>query len=338
MGHDSGPVGHRADATSRLDPCPHPIVTNRFAVPGPSRFRTRVLGGALVLALVVPGPAGRVAAQDAVDVGRLMGDLSVLAHDSMQGRRIGTPGAAAARRMIRTRLESIGLDVVESTFEGRDGAQGVNLEVRIPGTDDALPEFVLTAHYDHLGVREGEVFNGTDDNASGVAAVLEIVRNVRRAPLRHTLVAVFFDGEEGGLRGARAWVDARTADGTIGDVGLNVNLDMVSRSEHELWVTGTHQYPELRPILDGVDPAAGVALRFGHDTPEDRGSDNWVMASDHGPFHAAGRPFLYFGVEDHPDYHRSTDDFDKVNPAWYGASVETILRAVRALDAEFPGR
>jgi Zn-dependent M28 family amino/carboxypeptidase len=77
---------------------------------------------------------------------------------------------------------------------------------------------------------------------------------------------------------------------------------------------------------------AGVTLRFGHDSPDLPPQDNWTMQSDHGAFHVAGVPFLYFGVEDHPDYHRPTDDADRINPAFYAAAVELILRAVEALD------
>ena len=116
-------------------------------------------------------------------------------------------------------------------------------------------------------------------------------------------------------------------------IALNVNLDMVSRSDSELWVAGTWQNPALREVVEAVVPADGVVLRFGHDGPEWTGADTWSGASDHAPFDRAGVPFLYFGVEDNPDYPRSTDDPERVDSSWYRASVETILRAVRARDA-----
>jgi Zn-dependent M28 family amino/carboxypeptidase len=144
------------------------------------------------------------------------------------------------------------------------------------------------------------------------------------------MVFVAFDAEEGGLRGARHFVEdppvAREA------IVLNVNLDMVSRSESELYVSGTYQYPQLLPFIENAAPAEPVVLRTGHDTPADTGSDNWVGASDHGAFHQAGIPFLYFGVEDHPDYHRPTDDPEKVDPAFFEAAVETIRRVIVELD------
>jgi Zn-dependent M28 family amino/carboxypeptidase len=132
------------------------------------------------------------------------------------------------------------------------------------------------------------------------------------------------------LAGARAWVGALVD--PADSVALMINLDMVSRSERVLWVVGTYQHPELLPIVEGVESASGVELRFGHDSPEWAGPDNWVQASDHGPFHQAGVPFLYFGVEDHPDYHRPTDSADHVNPEWFAAEVETIRRVLLAVD------
>jgi hypothetical protein len=109
---------------------------------------------------------------------------------------------------------------------------------------------------------------------------------------------------------------------------------MVSRNEKgELWVAGTHHYPFLRPFVERLAERARVKLQIGHDLPG-TGTNDWTTASDHGPFHAAGIPFLYFGVEDHADYHRPTDDPAAVEPDFYVRSVETILEGVRSLDRE----
>jgi Zn-dependent M28 family amino/carboxypeptidase len=294
---------------------------------------TRTLLRVVALAAIGAFGAPLAAQEEAVDRALLMEDLFVLAHDSMQGRLVGSDGGAAARRHLVRRLTAIGLEVEEQRFTAPDGVEGVNLLATLPGTDGARAELVLTAHYDHVGVRGGEIYNGADDNASGTAAVLAIARVLRRAPLRSTVRIALVDGEEGGLRGARAFVSRARQSGELDRFGLNVNLDMVSRSDRELWIAGTHQNPSLRPVAEGVVPVGGVALRFGHDTPEDRGSDNWVGASDHAAFHQAGVPFLYLGVEDHPDYHRPGDDAEKVDPEWYGDATDTILRLLRALDA-----
>lgn len=290
------------------------------------------------LALVAISVASPLAAQE-IDVDRLMTDLQVIAADSMQGRRVGTPGSAAARAYIVERLNSLQIPVDSQVFEvtrGGQTVQGINVAAMLPGTsagsgDPDTGAFAITAHYDHLGTRGDDVFNGADDNGSGTAALLSLAEALRDRPLRRTVVLVFFDAEEGGLDGARTFVERAGAD-LRSEVALNLNLDMVSRSEEELWVAGTYQNPALKSVVEGVEAAPGVVLRLGHDSPAWQGSDNWTTASDHGPFHQAGIPFLYFGVEDHPDYHRASDTADTVDPVWYDASVETILGVVRALD------
>jgi aminopeptidase-like protein len=79
---------------------------------------------------------------------------------------------------------------------------------------------------------------------------------------------------------------------------------------------------------------APVTVRFGHDTPDLKGSDNWIDGSDHRVFNAAGIPFAYFGVEDHPDYHQPTDDTDKIPADFFGRSVQTLVSAVTRLDRD----
>jgi Zn-dependent M28 family amino/carboxypeptidase len=193
---------------------------------------------------------------------------------------------------------------------------------------------VLTAHYDHLGVRDGQVYNGADDNASGAAALLEITRQIAAQPLDHTLVVALLDAEERGSRGARAFVASPPL--PIERIALNVNLDMVARTDGVLWAGGASHTPALRPILERVATDARLTLRLGHDRPGAPEGDDWTSQSDHGVFHELGIPFVYFGVEDHPDYHRPTDDVERVDPGEYVTSVRTILLGLRALDAALP--
>ena len=275
----------------------------------------------------------------APDSARLLRDLGALAHDSMAGRAPGTPGSTAARRLIVAALEEAGIAPVGSAWEHPftwiAGEQGVNVLGRIPGRDPAGggSTIILTAHYDHLGVQSGATFNGADDNASGTAAVLEIARLVALSPLASDLVVALLDAEEAGLQGARALVADPPAPLAR---AFNVNLDMVSRSGGVLWAAGAYHTPALRPVLDQVAADAPLTLRLGHDRPNAPEGDDWTTASDHGPFHEAGVPFVYFGVEDHPDYHTPTDDPERVNPGEFVASVRTILMALRAIDEALP--
>lgn len=274
-----------------------------------------------------------------VDSAQIMGDLRVLAADSMEGRAPGTEGNARARRFLLREFESIGLQHFPGGFEhpfsfDRNGAvvDAVNLVGYVEGAEPTGPVVVVTAHYDHVGVQNGEIYNGADDNASGVAALLALGRHLREHPPTHTVLLVALDAEEMGLRGARAFVESPPV--PLERIALNVNFDMVSRGDRgELYAAGTYHYPQLRPILEEVALEAPITLLLGHDSPDLPPGEDWTMMSDHAAFHRAGIPFVYFGVEDHPDYHRPSDVADKVDAEFFAGSVATIIAAVERLDA-----
>jgi len=319
--------------------------------------RSILAGATLALVLItLPACAQTTPRAQAarIDMALLLSDLGALAHDSMEGRRIGTPGGERARRFLERRIGELGLQPVPGSAitqpftaagrRGGDPVSGTNLVTLVPGTgpDTARP-IVLTAHYDHVGIRTQEeggdsIYNGADDNASGTAALLALASHLKENPLRHPVVFACLDGEEGGLRGARAFVAEPPVPAER--IAVNVNLDMVAHAAEELYVAGTHHYPFLLPVIQAVRAHPPVKLIPGHDSGG--GSDDWTGQSDHGAFHAAGIPFLYFGVEDHPDYHRPTDHVENITLAFYGAAVETILEVLleldRQLDAVVPAR
>ena len=300
--------------------------------------RTIAAGTTCVLVALTAAAAAAQSTTASPDSARLLRDLSVLSHDSMAGRATGTPGAARARAFILDELDAAGLApagtsmVQEFTWPGGEGA---NVVARIDGRSSEDTEvIVLSAHYDHLGIYRGQVYNGADDNASGVAALLEIARLLRAEPLEHPALIAFFDAEEKGFRGSRAFAAAPPV--PIADIALDVNLDMVARTSGLLWASGSYHTPALRPILEDVAARAPMALQLGHDRSGAPEGDDWTSSSDHAPFHRAGIPFVYFGVEDHPDYHGPGDDFDKIDPGEFLAAVRTILLGIRALDAALP--
>ena len=280
-----------------------------------------------------------------MDERRLLSDLETLAHDSMAGRRAGTPGAERARRFLIGAFETRG---IPSPAGGRtqpfdlwrrqDGAssQGVNVLGLASGTVYPDRYLVVTAHYDHLGVRGGEVFNGADDNASGTAALLALAAWFGEHSARHSLLFVASDGEEIGLRGARAFTEDPPV--PLERIVLNVNLDMVSRSEAgELYAAGTWHRPYLTAIVQAAARLSGIKLLEGHDRPDLGTSQDWTLQSDHGAFHLAGVPFLYFGVEDHSDYHQPGDDTANITPRFYQEAVEAVLDALLLADREGEG-
>jgi Zn-dependent M28 family amino/carboxypeptidase len=133
------------------------------------------------------------------------------------------------------------------------------------------------------------------------------------------------------LRGAREFV--REPPVPSANIAVNVNMDMIGRNDkNELYASGAHHYPFLRTFLDSVAARSTIQLRFGHDNPAGPRGDDWTTQSDHGAFHSAGIPYIYFGVEDHVDYHRPTDDSDRLMPAFYAGAINTVLDAIRTFD------
>ncbi|MDP1632567.1 MAG: M20/M25/M40 family metallo-hydrolase [Caulobacter sp.] len=265
-------------------------------------------------------------------------DVRILSADDMAGRGIDTPQSAMARAYIARRLRQIGLEPVEQpfSFAGKPGAppvHGVNLIARIAGTEPGGKVIVVTAHYDHLGVRKGQIYNGADDNASGVAGLLAVAEAFQAQPPKHTILFAVVDGEESGERGSKAFVASPPV--ALSDIGLNINFDMISKNDrNELYVAGSSHFPWLKPRLDRLAAEVPVTLKQGHDTDADGHGNNWTDESDQGAFNAVGLPWVYFGVEDHPEYHKPTDDFATVPPAFFGKSVATVVAAARLFDDE----
>lgn len=272
---------------------------------------------------------------------RIMQRLGALAADSMEGRRAGTPGSARARAYLIRELTAMGAKPVGGSYEmpvtlraraGSDTA-GANVVARIPGKRSSGPVLVLSAHYDHLGVRNGVVFNGADDDASGCVALLTIAERLLREPPEHDVILAFFDAEESGMVGSKAFVSAPPV--ALDRIAMNINLDMVARQDGKaLWVSGTSHTPSLKPIAEQAATNAAVTIRFGHDTKNLKPGDDWTGSSDHSAFHNKGIPFLYLGVEDHDDYHQSGDDADKVDPAFFRGTVDFAYALLRAADAK----
>ena len=295
---------------------------------------------ALVCAVLVLVSAVPVGVQTAtVDSAQLLKDLVTLSADDMEGRLPGTPGGAKARAYILRRFKEAGIQPIGAsyerpfTFRGRGDSSdvgGVNIVGVVQGRREPGRFIVVTAHFDHLGVRNGQIFNGADDNASGVAALLAVAARVSADKPEHSVVFAALDAEESGLNGAKAFMSdppiARDA------IVMNVNLDMVARDANNvLYATGTFQYPFLKAYLKDV-ARTPVTLRLGHDGTNPK-EDDWTKDSDHFPFHEAGIPFIYFGVEDEAQHHKATDDAETVTKEFFVGAANTILAAVRKFDA-----
>lgn len=211
-----------------------------------------------------------------------------------------------------------------------------NVVALVRGTSRAgRDEYVVVgAHYDHLGrssagsrdpaLGDAAIRNGADDNASGTAALLELARLLARRPARRTVVFVGFDAEELGLLGSRHFVDHPPV--PLDRARAMLDLDMVGRlRDDRLLVRGVATATALPALLDSAN--AGLGLRL---VPFGDGGG----PSDQAPFAARGVPVLSLSTDVHEDYHRVTDDADRVNVAGEARVVTLAERLVRALADE----
>jgi Zn-dependent M28 family amino/carboxypeptidase len=311
---------------------------------------------ALLIALTSSGVSSLLAVRqgDVVDRTQLLRDLQVLSADDMQGRQVDTPGGQKAREFVLTRFKATGVQPFGASYEqpftfaasARGGGtavdrRGVNVVGRIEGTRQPARYIVVSAHYDHIGVRSEQVFNGADDNASGTAALFAVARYFSANRPTNSLIVAAFDAEESGLRGARAFVQRPPVDVSV--LAINLNMDMIGRDPNDLlYVVGTYLQPHLKPIVARVAAVAPVKLVMGHDDPTERTVEDWTRQSDHYAFMEAKIPALYFGVEDFGQHHRATDDYETMTHDFYVRAVRTMIAAVqefdRSLDAVMAGR
>lgn len=275
------------------------------------------------------------------DAGQLLRDVEYLASDELEGRSAELPSMQKAREYVEKRFKESRLKPLGNSYKqefqiterGSDKKiPGVNFVGEIKGKKRSDKYIVITAHYDHEGIRDGEIYNGADDNASGTAALFAIAKYFSKKKPNHSLIFVAFDAEEKGLQGAKHFVANLPV--AKESIALNINMDMLSRSDKgELYAAGAFHYPQFKPMLEVTQKKAKVKLLLGHDDPK-FGRDNWTNQSDHAAFHAAKIPFIYFGVEDHKDYHRPTDDFTKIQSEFYVKAVETVIETVGIVDKE----
>ena len=291
-----------------------------------------------------PADQSKTVTSKIIDAAQLLEDVRTLSSEALEGRKFGTPGGAKARAYVVRRLAEAGLKpFFGATFEqpvsqqaGERKIEGANVVGVVRGGSNPERFLVVTAHYDHLGVKDGKTYNGADDNASGVATLLQMAAHFSKQQPANSIIFAALDAEEGsGFAGSRTLVksllDARR------NVALNVNLDMVSHSDRgELYASGLYHYPSLKPVVERVAARAPVKLLTGHDRPE-QGTNDWTTQSDHMAFHERKITVLYVGVEDHKDYHQPTDDFETITPDFFVRAAETILDAVKTLDAEPAG-
>ncbi len=270
------------------------------------------------------------------DENLLLKQVKTLSSDLFQGRRTGTIGAERAKKFIINQFYKLNVLPFNKSYEQsfffinkRKQYLGTNVIGHIIGIKTPEKCIVISAHYDHEGIKNNQIYNGADDNASGVSALFRFAEYLKKNPPNYTVILAAFDGEELGLQGSKYFVNHSPI--PLKKIVLNINLDMISRSDkNELFVAGTSYNNRLKCLISNNKYSKKIKLRMGHDGYDDL--DNWTYSSDHLHFYKKEIPFLYFGIEDHKDYHQPTDDFENIHPKFYIEAVKTIISVFEKVD------
>lgn len=283
--------------------------------------------------------------------------------DSPDGGSQSTEPGMPRPLLLRTNVPSIKLDL--SVEVARRESPSFNVVGILPGTDPKLKNeaIVIGAHYDHLGLggegslapREGEIHHGADDNASGVAGLLELARMFSAHKPRRTIVFIAFSGEEEGLIGSSYYVNHPVV--PLASTVAMINMDMIGRlKDRKLIVGGMGTAQEWRSMIEKTnlvptsvvvanikDTSSPEAVRrvLTSGQPSDAESkqqfaltlsEDGYGPSDHSSFYAKQVPVLFFWTGNHADYHKPSDTADKINYEGEARVVAFVANMVRDID------
>ncbi len=260
-------------------------------------------------------PDDRARAAESITAASLGRHVEFLADDRLEGREAASRGAVLAAAYLAGELQKSGLrgGGPGGSYYQPFGSGYRNVLGSLEGSDPALRQQVilLGAHYDHVGYGTsrtsrgpiGYIHNGADDNASGTAGVVEAARALAQLspPPKRSLLFVFWDAEEQGLLGSQHWVAHPTV--PLERVPIVLNLDMIGRLRgRRVEVYGTRTSRGLRELVSRQNE--DLVLDFSWDT---------TYGSDDHPFYAYGIPFLTLHTGLHDDFHRPSDDVEKID-------------------------
>jgi hypothetical protein len=275
-------------------------------------------------------------------------DIAFLASDSLVGRETGTPQELLAADYLQKRMENIGLlpkgnaGTYYQTFtfkpkkDPHSEVEFVTGDSTITGTNvvgyidnKAEKTVIIGAHYDHLGMggngslyAEGAaIHNGADDNASGVGVLLKLAERLKDTLTKSNYLFIAFSGEEMGLLGSNYFCKNPTID--LDKANFMVNMDMVGRLREDktLSISGVGTAPIWKQVLNATNPEFKLVL-----------SESGVGPSDHTSFYLQDIPVLHFFTGQHEDYHKPSDDFEKLNYEGMEMIENYIFEVITELD------
>lgn len=291
-------------------------------------------------------------AQTEISEKNLRKHITYLASDKLKGRGTGTKEEQKAAKYLAKQFKKAGLQPKgeQGTYFHRFGfkkssdphgtinesdPQVYSQNVAAYLDNGAPYTIVVGAHYDHLGLGhdrnsldanpEGKIHNGADDNASGTAGVLELARYLANNGVKeqHNFLFLCFSGEELGLVGSKKYTEYPTID--LAKVSFMLNMDMIGRlnAEKRIMVGGVGTSPAFVPTLNRL--AQGFSIKL---------DSAGVGPSDHTSFYLKDIPVLFFFTGQHADYHKPSDDTDKINFPGQKALMEFVVRVLESLDQE----
>jgi Zn-dependent M28 family amino/carboxypeptidase len=281
---------------------------------------------------------------------KMEADVKFLSDDKLEGRVTGSEGEKLAADYIAKRFEELGLQpkgnngyYQEFTFKPKTDPHSqvsfteANADSTITGRNvlgyldnKAAQTIVIGAHYDHLGYNEyggslyrGEdkqIHNGADDNASGVAMMLNLAAKLKETNTSNNYLFMSFSGEEMGLLGSNYFVKNATI--PVDSINYMINMDMVGRlKDSTLAVYGVGTSPIFKQVLNAHNDGFKI-----------KENESGVGPSDHTSFYLNDVPVLHFFTGQHEDYHKPTDDFDKLNYKGMNQVSDYIFNIITDLD------
>lgn len=263
--------------------------------------------------------------------------LYIVASDQMEGRNTGEPGQKKAGEYLIQQYKAMGIsfpkgattfyqpipsEFFKTQFSPKLG-DSENIWAFIEGTDKKDEILVISAHYDHVGMKNGEVYNGADDDGSGTVALLEIAAAFQKAKKagngpRRSILFLHVTGEEHGLHGSRFYAENPLF--PIANTITNINIDMIGRRGYEkenndnyVYVIGSDRLSsDLHRISEEANTKyIGMELDYKYNDLND--PNRFYYRSDHYNFAKKGIPAIFYFNGVHDDYHKPTDTPDKID-------------------------
>jgi Zn-dependent M28 family amino/carboxypeptidase len=291
---------------------------------------------------------------------QLMAHVNKLADESMLGRKAGTPFERRAAEYVAQQLDAMGVDPLDGDkrlqhfrllpSQAESSSLNVLGSIAPAQVQESEGIIVLGAHIDHLGETEdGRYFPGANDNASGVAVVLEVARALKRRSreLRRPIVIVFFGAEEIGLIGSKRFVSEGPVDNS--QIVAMVNVDMIGRplidqsklamlkrllkvdSENSVGVVGTLGRPFFVKTVEEAGRRAKLSVYGTQPVLSPITTQLARNRADHSPFESLGIPTVFFGSGESDDYHQPTDTIDKLVPELMARRAVVVYETARTL-------